>query len=111
MTRRHAAQGGLGRGLASLIPTGPAEDQEPATMGTQRMGAAAADVVDRHRPRRGRCLPAAAGLAPSDAVSQTSVRSTARSSRPQIEPNPRQPRRCSTRRHSPNSCTRSASSG
>ncbi|MGZ6781022.1 MAG: ParB/RepB/Spo0J family partition protein, partial [Mycobacterium sp.] len=34
---------GLGRGLASLIPTGPA-DSDTATMGP-RMGDAAADVV------------------------------------------------------------------
>ncbi|MCV7198972.1 ParB/RepB/Spo0J family partition protein [Mycobacterium angelicum] len=37
-------KGGLGRGLASLIPTGPAEGDGPATFGP-RMGAAAADVV------------------------------------------------------------------
>src|SRR6201992_2056465 len=38
-------KGGLGRGLASLIPTGPAEgDSGPATLGP-RMGDAAADVL------------------------------------------------------------------
>ena len=39
-------KGGLGRGLASLIPTGPAEDGAPRdAMTGPRMGAAAADVV------------------------------------------------------------------
>ena len=35
---------GLGRGLASLIPTGPADGEGPATLGP-RMGAAAADAM------------------------------------------------------------------
>ncbi len=69
---------GLGRGLASLIPTGPAEGDEPATTGP-RMGAAAADAVFGGPPE----VPPAAGdvgavyreIAPS-----------------QIDPNPRQPR-------------------
>ena len=70
---------GLGRGLASLIPTGPAEGDEPATTGP-RMGAAAADAVFGAPPS---VAPPAAGdvgavyreIAPS-----------------QIDPNPRQPR-------------------
>ncbi|KKE99944.1 ParB/RepB/Spo0J family partition protein [Mycolicibacterium obuense] len=70
---------GLGRGLASLIPTGPAEGDEPATTGP-RMGAAAADAVFGAPPSE---APPAAGdvgavyreIAPS-----------------QIDPNPRQPR-------------------
>ena len=37
-------KGGLGRGLASLIPTGPADPGDAATTGP-RLGAAAADVV------------------------------------------------------------------
>jgi ParB family chromosome partitioning protein len=69
-------KGGLGRGLASLIPTGPAEgDSGPATLGP-RMGDAAADVLI------GGSTPAAAEMgavyreiSPAD-----------------IEPNPRQPR-------------------
>lgn len=76
MTTPSRRKGGLGRGLASLIPTGPAEgDAGPATHGP-RMGSAAADVVI------GGPLPDAAAMgavyreiAPSD-----------------IEPNPRQPR-------------------
>lgn len=42
MTQPLRKKGGLGRGLASLIPTGPAEgDAGPATLGP-RMGDAAA---------------------------------------------------------------------
>ncbi|OBF23107.1 ParB/RepB/Spo0J family partition protein [Mycobacterium sp. ACS4331] len=41
MTQPSRRKGGLGRGLASLIPTGPAEGDES----TPRMGSAAADVV------------------------------------------------------------------
>lgn len=45
MTQPLRKKGGLGRGLASLIPTGPAEsDSGPATLGP-RMGDAAADVL------------------------------------------------------------------
>ncbi len=45
MTQPLRKKGGLGRGLASLIPTGPAEgDAGPATLGP-RMGDAAADVL------------------------------------------------------------------
>lgn len=43
MTQSSRRKGGLGRGLASLIPTGPAEDQS-GSLGP-RMGDAAADVV------------------------------------------------------------------
>lgn len=76
MTQPLRKKGGLGRGLASLIPTGPAEgDPGPATLGP-RMGDAAADVLI------GGPAPAGAGMgavyreiSPSD-----------------IEPNPRQPR-------------------
>lgn len=74
MTNPSRRKGGLGRGLASLIPTGPVEG-DPSTYGP-RMGSAAADVVI------GGPLPDAAAMgavyreiAPSD-----------------IEPNPRQPR-------------------
>lgn len=45
MTQPSRRKGGLGRGLASLIPTGPAEGESgPATFGP-RMGSATADVV------------------------------------------------------------------
>lgn len=74
MTNPSRRKGGLGRGLASLIPTGPVEG-DASTFGP-RMGSAAADVVI------GGPLPDAAAMgavyreiAPSD-----------------IEPNPRQPR-------------------
>ena len=72
-TRR---KGGLGRGLASLIPTGPAEGEtDSAPLGGPRIGAAAADVlmggppaptighrrgVPRNRPDPDRAEPAAA---------------------------------------------------
>jgi len=76
MTQPLRKKGGLGRGLASLIPTGPAEgDPGPATLGP-RMGDAAADVLIG-----GPALDVAAvgavyrEIAPAD-----------------IEPNPRQPR-------------------
>lgn len=74
MSNPSRRKGGLGRGLASLIPTGPVEG-DASTFGP-RMGSAAADVVI------GGPLPDAAAIgavyreiAPSD-----------------IEPNPRQPR-------------------
>lgn len=76
MTQPLRKKGGLGRGLASLIPTGPADsDSGPATLGP-RMGDAAADVLIGGPPQG----PAAVGavyreIAPAD-----------------IEANPRQPR-------------------
>ncbi|ORA12356.1 ParB/RepB/Spo0J family partition protein [Mycobacterium asiaticum] len=76
MTNPSRRKGGLGRGLASLIPTGPAEGEGGPSAFGPRMGSAAADVVI------GGPLPDAAAMgavyreiAPSD-----------------IEPNPRQPR-------------------
>ncbi|QUR69481.1 ParB/RepB/Spo0J family partition protein [Mycobacterium spongiae] len=68
-------KGGLGRGLASLIPTGPADDDSgPSALGP-RMGAAAADVV-------------IGGPAPD-----VSMGAVYREIGPaDIEPNPRQPR-------------------
>jgi len=80
MTQPLRKKGGLGRGLASLIPTGPADgDSGPATLGP-RMGDAAADVLI------GRSAPdaAAAGLE-MGAVYREIPPS-------QIEANPRQPR-------------------
>jgi ParB family chromosome partitioning protein len=72
MTQPQRRKGGLGRGLASLIPTGPAEGD-----GT-RMGDAAADVVMGGRP-------AAPAVAEVGAVYREIDPST-------IDPNPRQPR-------------------
>ena len=75
-TRRKA---GLGRGLASLIPTGPAEGETSEPTRRPRMGAAAADVMY-------------GGAAGAVEPSATSARCTARSIRRRIEPNPQQPR-------------------
>ncbi|OBF52706.1 chromosome partitioning protein ParB [Mycobacterium sp. 852002-50816_SCH5313054-b] len=76
MTQPLRKKGGLGRGLASLIPTGPAEgDSGPATLGP-RMGDAAADVLIGG-PAQGSASVGAVyrEIAPAD-----------------IERNPRQPR-------------------
>jgi ParB family transcriptional regulator, chromosome partitioning protein len=75
-TRR---KGGLGRGLASLIPTGPIDgDVDAARMGP-RLGAAAADVV--------------LGGGPLAAGSAADIGAVYREIDPAlIEPNPRQPR-------------------
>jgi len=46
MSQPSRRKGGLGRGLASLIPTGPAEGEtDPARLGGPRIGDAAADVL------------------------------------------------------------------
>lgn len=75
MTQSSRKKGGLGRGLASLIPTGPVEGGQ-GTMGP-RMGDAAADVV-------------IGGPAPA---AITDVGAVYREIDPAaIEPNPRQPR-------------------
>jgi ParB family transcriptional regulator, chromosome partitioning protein len=74
MTQPVRKRSGLGRGLASLIPTGPA-DGEQSPLGEHRMGEAAADVVIG---------------GPSDSGS---VGATYREIDPSsIEPNPKQPR-------------------
>ncbi|MGB3351983.1 MAG: ParB/RepB/Spo0J family partition protein [Mycobacterium sp.] len=71
---------GLGRGLASLIPTGPADADGPATTGP-RMGAAAADAMFGGAP--------AAVTPPED----NPVGAVYREIEPsRIDPNPRQPR-------------------
>ncbi|GED96193.1 ParB/RepB/Spo0J family partition protein [Gordonia crocea] len=87
MSRDNQRKGGLGRGLAALIPTGP---EEPTTMGTQRMGAAAADVVIGTGPTP----PATEATATaSDAPIGDEVGAVYRELRPtQIQPNPQQPR-------------------
>lgn len=76
MTQPLRKKGGLGRGLASLIPTGPADgDSGPATLGP-RMGDAAADVLIGGPPQDAAAMGAVyREIAPSD-----------------IEPNPKQPR-------------------
>lgn len=80
MNNQARKRSGLGRGLASLIPTGPAESGEPATLGP-KMGAAASDVLLGGPP------PAA------PAPDANPVGAVYREIPPaQIEPNPRQPR-------------------
>jgi ParB family chromosome partitioning protein len=76
MTQPLRKRGGLGRGLASLIPTGPADgDSGPATLGP-RMGDATADVlIGGPAPEAGAVGAVYREIAPTD-----------------IEPNPRQPR-------------------
>jgi ParB family transcriptional regulator, chromosome partitioning protein len=74
MTQPLRRKGGLGRGLASLIPTGPADPAGP------RMGAAAADVV-------------LGGPPAAVATDATGIGAVYREIDPGlIEPNPRQPR-------------------
>ena len=114
-------RGGLGRGLAALIPTGPSDDQ---ATGAPRMGSAAADVVIGKSSAAGSAPAAgsvpATGSVPSAGPDGTSVHSsetstgTATATIPapattplphdevgavyreippaQIEPNPNQPR-------------------
>lgn len=74
MTQQSRRRGGLGRGLASLIPTGPAD-------GGPRMGDSAADVV------------IGGGTGGQAADGTAGVGAVYREIDPaQIEPNPRQPR-------------------
>ncbi|OBH21411.1 ParB/RepB/Spo0J family partition protein [Mycolicibacter sinensis] len=88
MTGPSRKKGGLGRGLASLIPTGPGEG--PASAGERgagmgpRMGDAAADVVLGSRGSAGTTVPA--GPAADVGAVYREISPTA------IEPNPRQPR-------------------
>ncbi len=86
MTQPTRKRSGLGRGLAALIPTGPAEG--PDTMGP-RMGDAAADVV-----LGGGGGPAAADSGGADnGAGAGDVGAVYREIDPaSIEPNPRQPR-------------------
>ncbi|QZT62897.1 ParB/RepB/Spo0J family partition protein [Mycolicibacterium austroafricanum] len=81
MNNQARKRSGLGRGLASLIPTGPAEGGEPATLGP-KMGAAAADVVLGGAPV---APPVSTDVNPVGAVYREIAPS-------QIDPNPRQPR-------------------
>ncbi len=93
MSQRDTAQrrGGLGRGLAALIPTGPTEDQSTAP----RLGNAAADVVIGKGPS-----PMVDGQPSSpvdasavDVLSREEAGAVYREIPPkQIQPNPNQPR-------------------
>jgi ParB family transcriptional regulator, chromosome partitioning protein len=79
MTPPSRRKGGLGRGLASLIPTGPTDaDGRPTSLGP-RLGSAAADVVI------GGPSPEAGGIGPMGAVYREIAPAD-------IEANPRQPR-------------------
>jgi ParB family chromosome partitioning protein len=78
MTQPVRRKGGLGRGLASLIPTGPADAADDSGRLGPRMGDAAADVVLGGPP-------AAAGSTAMGAVYREIDPAL-------IEPNPRQPR-------------------
>ncbi len=99
MSQRDNRRGGLGRGLAALIPTGPPEEpaaEAPAKGGqginTTRMGSAAADVLLGSGSRAE--APAADTTAgtPGDA-SVDEVGAVYREISPaEIEPNPQQPR-------------------
>ena len=85
MTQPSRRKGGLGRGLASLIPTGPGE----GSMGP-RMGDAAADVVLGGRPADMGTGGRQADIGSADVNDVGAVyREIDPSS---IEPNPRQPR-------------------
>ncbi|MBE1550788.1 ParB family chromosome partitioning protein [Mycobacterium sp. OAS707] len=78
MTQPKNKRSGLGRGLASLIPTGPADDEAAVPFGS-RMGNAAADVV-------------IGGSSVTDAAA-ADVGATYREIDPStIDPNPKQPR-------------------
>ncbi|HEX3546698.1 MAG TPA: ParB/RepB/Spo0J family partition protein [Mycobacterium sp.] len=76
MTQPTRKRSGLGRGLASLIPTGPADGEPGGTLGA-KMGDAAADVV----------------LGGAPVADNNSVGAVYREIDPSvIDPNPRQPR-------------------
>jgi ParB family transcriptional regulator, chromosome partitioning protein len=76
MTQPARKKGGLGRGLASLIPTGPAESDSGRATSGPRMGDAAADVLIGGASQATVAMGAVyREIAPAD-----------------IEPNPRQPR-------------------
>ncbi|MDT5144809.1 MAG: ParB family transcriptional regulator, chromosome partitioning protein, partial [Mycobacterium sp.] len=79
MSQPSRRKGGLGRGLASLIPTGPAEGEtEQARLGGPRIGDATADVLMGGPPAAGDAADIGAVYREIDPAL--------------IEPNPRQPR-------------------
>ncbi len=89
--RDNQKRGGLGRGLAALIPTGPTDGENAAAPGSginaTRMGSAAADVV----------IGGGSGPAPGVPAAETTAAEEMgaiyREIPPaQIEPNPQQPR-------------------
>jgi ParB family transcriptional regulator, chromosome partitioning protein len=89
MSQPTRKRSGLGRGLASLIPTGPADDASAALNGP-RMGSAAADVVIGGGASGGNGAPVNNG---APVVEENTVGATYREIDPSaIEPNPRQPR-------------------
>lgn len=96
MSQRDTAQrrGGLGRGLAALIPTGPAEDQS----GAPRLGNAAADVVIGKGPTSigdvaKDSSTATAAVAGTQPLSPEEAGAVYRELPPkEIQPNPNQPR-------------------
>lgn len=92
MTQPPRRKGGLGRGLAALIPTGPAEEAA-----TPKMGAAAADVIIGSSPSTPAGLDGAVAESPagqpSAPVAVNEFGADYREISPtMIEPNPRQPR-------------------
>ena len=83
MTQPSRKKGGLGRGLASLIPTGPADSDSNASHLGPRLGDAAADVV----------LGGRAATGSTGSTDPTHMGAVYREIDPAlIEPNPRQPR-------------------
>ena len=80
MTQPLRKKGGLGRGLASLIPTGPADGSDASRLGP-RIGDAAADVL------------LGGPQTAADAAAASGIGAVYREIDPAlIEPNPRQPR-------------------
>ncbi|MGV9709856.1 ParB/RepB/Spo0J family partition protein [Gordonia sp. NPDC003424] len=100
MSQRDSAQrrGGLGRGLAALIPTGPPDGDSPSG---PRLGAAAADVVIGRGNGNTATLPPATAITAVDASNGSATDTPTvdemgavyREIPPaQIQPNPHQPR-------------------
>lgn len=82
---------GLGRGLAALIPTGPAEDGTDVL--SPKIGATAADVLLGPPSGTGTTATTSPVLDGSDPILASDVGATYREINPSlIQPNPRQPR-------------------